>query len=56
MWLVNTGGDTDTNAAVAGALMGARDGESAVPARWLDKVVDVNRIRRLADRLVGADS
>lgn len=56
LWLVNTGGDTDTNAAVAGALMGARDGESAIPARWLDQVVDVDRIRRLADRLVGADS
>jgi ADP-ribosyl-[dinitrogen reductase] hydrolase len=53
VWLVNAGGDTDANAAVAGALMGARDGENAIPARWLDQVVDVDRIRGIADRLVG---
>jgi ADP-ribosylglycohydrolase/fructose-1,6-bisphosphatase/inositol monophosphatase family enzyme len=29
------GGDTDTNAAIAGALLGARHGREAVPARWL---------------------
>jgi ADP-ribosyl-[dinitrogen reductase] hydrolase len=31
---VNGGGDTDTVAAIAGALLGARYGGSAVPARW----------------------
>ena len=35
IWLANAGGDTDTNAAVAGGLLGARDGEAAVPARWI---------------------
>jgi ADP-ribosyl-[dinitrogen reductase] hydrolase len=54
IWLVNAGGDTDTNAAVAGGLMGARDGEGAVPVRWLEAIPDVSRIRHLADRLVGA--
>jgi ADP-ribosylglycohydrolase/fructose-1,6-bisphosphatase/inositol monophosphatase family enzyme len=29
------GGDTDTNAAIAGALLGAVHGRKAVPARWL---------------------
>ena len=29
IWLANAGGDTDTNAAVAGGLLGARDGEAA---------------------------
>jgi ADP-ribosyl-[dinitrogen reductase] hydrolase len=53
IWLANAGGDTDTNAAVAGALMGARDGEAAIPERWLDAIVDVPRLRKLADRLVG---
>jgi ADP-ribosyl-[dinitrogen reductase] hydrolase len=53
IWLVNAGGDTDTNAAVAGGLMGARDGEAAVPGRWLEAIPDVARIRHLADRLVG---
>ena len=32
---VGCGGDSDTNAAVAGALLGARGGRDAVPARWL---------------------
>ncbi len=36
VWAVNTGGDTDTNGAVAGALLGARFGAAAIPARWLD--------------------
>jgi len=32
------GGDTDTNAAVAGALLGAREGEAAIPPRWLEQL------------------
>jgi ADP-ribosyl-[dinitrogen reductase] hydrolase len=32
--VVNRGGDTDTNAAIAGALLGAVHGSEAVPARW----------------------
>jgi ADP-ribosyl-[dinitrogen reductase] hydrolase len=31
---VMAGGDTDTNAAIAGALLGAVHGRAAVPARW----------------------
>jgi ADP-ribosylglycohydrolase len=54
IWLAGAGGDTDTNAALAGGLMGARDGEQAVPARWLEAIPEVARIRHLADRLVGA--
>lgn len=53
IWLANAGGDTDTNAAVAGGLMGARDGEAAVPVRWLAEIPDVERIRRLAEELIG---
>lgn len=36
VWAVNLGGDCDTNAAVTGAMLGARFGASAIPARWLD--------------------
>ena len=32
---VGKGGDTDTNAAIAGALLGAADGLSAIPSRWV---------------------
>jgi ADP-ribosyl-[dinitrogen reductase] hydrolase len=35
IWAVNLGGDADTNAAVTGALLGARLGASAIPERWL---------------------
>ena len=32
---VGKGGDTDTNAAIAGALLGAADGLGAIPRRWV---------------------
>ena len=32
--LVSAGGDTDTNGAVAGAVLGARFGCRAIPPRW----------------------
>jgi ADP-ribosyl-[dinitrogen reductase] hydrolase len=53
-WLVSAGGDTDTNAAVAGGLMGARDGETAIPDRWLAALPQRDRFTTLAERLVGA--
>lgn len=53
VWLANAGGDTDTNAAVAGGLLGARDGAEAIPGRWLDALPQVDRLERLAARLVG---
>ncbi len=36
--VVRLGGDTDTNAAVAGALLGARDGRSLLPPNWLARI------------------
>jgi len=36
---VMRGGDTDTNAAIAGALLGAVHGRDAIPARWRRKVL-----------------
>jgi len=32
---VGAGGDTDTNAAIAGALLGAAQGREAFPSRWI---------------------
>lgn len=37
---VQQGGDTDTNAAIAGALLGAVHGRAAVPARWVEVIVN----------------
>lgn len=52
-WLANAGGDTDTNAAVAGGLIGARDGEGAIPAGWGSEVARAEELRQIAERLVG---
>jgi ADP-ribosyl-[dinitrogen reductase] hydrolase len=52
IFLVEAGGDTDTNAAVAGALLGARDGEAGIPPRWLDQLGAAPRVAALAERLV----
>ena len=49
--IVNAGGDTDTNAAVAGAVLGARYGASAIPERWLACVPDRARIEASAQAL-----
>jgi ADP-ribosylglycohydrolase len=37
---VMAGGDTDTNAAIAGALLGAAYGESAIPSQWREAVLN----------------
>jgi len=50
--LAQAGGDTDTNAAVAGALLGARYGDVALPPRWIDQITGVQGIAELAERLV----
>jgi ADP-ribosylglycohydrolase len=37
--VASRGGDADTNAAIAGALLGARDGAEAIPAAWVERVL-----------------
>jgi ADP-ribosyl-[dinitrogen reductase] hydrolase len=50
--VVALGGDTDTNAAVAGALLGAAGGVAALPAAWLERLVDRGAIEEEARGLV----
>ena len=52
MEVVNAGGDTDTNGAVAAAVLGARYGVGAIPERWLSCVRERERIAALAERLL----
>jgi ADP-ribosyl-[dinitrogen reductase] hydrolase len=52
IFLAEAGGDTDTNGAVAGALLGARDGEAGIPPRWLDQLGAAKGVSALAERLV----
>jgi ADP-ribosyl-[dinitrogen reductase] hydrolase len=49
--VVSLGGDTDTNAAVAGALLGALVGEGGLPSAWLDRLKDRTAIRSEANAL-----
>ena len=63
--IVSAGGDTDTNGAIAGAVLGARFGHQAIPARWRDHVAAIRdytppvanwprreRLEDLADRVL----
>jgi ADP-ribosyl-[dinitrogen reductase] hydrolase len=50
--VVSLGGDTDTNAAVAGALLGTVVGENGLPQAWLDRLRDLTAIRAEALSLV----
>jgi ADP-ribosyl-[dinitrogen reductase] hydrolase len=50
--VVSAGGDTDTNAAVAGAVVGARRGASDIPEGWLHAVRDATRIEEAATALL----
>jgi len=49
--VVALGGDTDTNAAVSGALLGAREGRSGLPGDWLHSLVERDEIERQAEQL-----
>jgi ADP-ribosyl-[dinitrogen reductase] hydrolase len=51
--VVGLGGDTDTNAAVAGALMGAAVGRDRLPAVWIDRLADRTAIEAEATSLAG---
>jgi ADP-ribosyl-[dinitrogen reductase] hydrolase len=50
-YVVGLGGDTDTNAAVAGALLGALHGRAGLPVGWLDRLQDRNAIEAEAHAL-----
>lgn len=54
--IIEAGGDTDTNGAIAGALLGARFGLEGIPQRWRDRVAELRtgrpQMEALADRLL----
>ena len=49
IWVVNQGGDTDTNGCIAGALLGARDGLKAIPERWRSACQSTQKMLDLVD-------
>jgi poly(ADP-ribose) glycohydrolase ARH3 len=48
---IRMGGDTDTIAAMTGALSGAFLGADAIPGQWLDRLEAADRIATLADHV-----
>jgi len=50
--VVNAGGDTDTNGAVAGAVLGALHGAEAIPERWASGISRAERLLAIADLLL----
>jgi ADP-ribosyl-[dinitrogen reductase] hydrolase len=54
VFAANFGGDADTNAAVTGALAGARFGVSGIPERWLEPLSEHAQLSGLATRLLRA--
>jgi len=50
--VVEAGGDTDTNGAVAGAILGALHGAEAIPVRWTARIRNADQLVSLADRLL----
>jgi ADP-ribosyl-[dinitrogen reductase] hydrolase len=51
--VVALGGDTDTNAAVTGALLGALHGARSLPGTWLERLADRTAIEAEARELAG---
>lgn len=49
-------GDTDTNGAIAGGLLGVRDGVDAIPDRWIDLLQYRDKMRAAAPQLVAMRS
>ena len=41
-----TGGDTDTNAAIVGGLVGARWGVDGIPSEWITKGIRFDNFRK----------
>lgn len=52
--VVRVGMDTDTNAAIAGGLLGARDGEEALLDEWKESLQFGPEFRRLVDEILTA--
>ena len=50
--VVRLGGDTDTNGAIAGGLLGARDGIEKIPERWLEKLQFRKEFEQVALRIL----
>ncbi len=49
--VVECGGDTDSNAAIVGGIVGAAVGKSGIPRQWLNKLLETSRTVAWMERL-----
>ena len=52
--IISAGGDTDTTAAILGAIIGAKVGKEGIPAAWLGNIIEWPRSIRWMERLAAA--
>ncbi|KOR36986.1 MULTISPECIES: ADP-ribosylglycohydrolase family protein [Planktothricoides] len=50
--IINEGGDADTNAAVAGALLGAKFGYSKIESPWIDGLIHKQNLENKVEQLI----
>lgn len=50
--LANMGDDSDTAAAITGGLLGLEEGFRSLPKRYVNAILEKNRLNRVAERLV----
>ena len=50
--IINKGGDSDTNACVAGGLLGAKYGLSGIPKKWQDGLVGIGELTELGEKII----
>jgi ADP-ribosylglycohydrolase len=50
--VIHEGGDADTNAAVVGAMLGAKFGFSSIPANWVNELRDSRELEIRAVRML----
>lgn len=53
---IRAGGDTDTTAAIVGALIGTRDGVRGIPQDWVNGVEDKEKLIILDSKLISRNS
>jgi len=53
--VVRFGGDSDTNGAIAGGLLGARDGVDAIPVRWREKLQFREEFEKVVDEILSVE-
>jgi ADP-ribosylglycohydrolase len=50
--IIHEGGDADTNAAVAGALLGARFGYNNIPQQWVKELVYEQQLNNRVEKVI----